>query len=47
MAVERWVAVVKINGLPVQMSGEFGNYLSARAYFLTFGEILSGPRIGF
>jgi len=42
------VALPQPNGgapLPTVMTGQFANYLQARAYFSAFGKMLNEPRI--
>jgi hypothetical protein len=40
-----WECKVSINNIPTVMRTEAPNYLLARGYFLTFGKLLTDPRI--
>ena len=41
----KWEATVKINGIPQRMVTEAQNYISAKNYFETFGQVISTIRI--
>jgi hypothetical protein len=40
-----WEAMVKINGIPQRMVTEAQNYVVAKGYFETFGQVVSTIRI--
>jgi hypothetical protein len=40
-----WECKVNLNGIPTILTTNAASYLQAKGYFLTFGKLLSDPRI--